>query len=82
MAFKPNGIKVGTSILNQDTTVGNLNVFKCAEGFLESFPQSVYQLSLVLRTVSGEELTVFYSSSKTNVKFRQITIILVISTSG
>ena len=60
MAFKPNGIKVGTSILTQDTTVGNLNFFKCAEGFLESFPQSVYQLSLVLRTISGEEWKVFY----------------------
>ena len=59
MAFKPNGIKVGTSILTQDTTVGNLNFFKCAEGFLESFPQSVYQLSLVLRTISGEEWKVF-----------------------
>ena len=56
MAFKPAGFKVGGSILNQDTTIGNLNFFKCAEGFLESFPQSVYQLSLVLRTISGETL--------------------------
>ena len=58
MAFKPDGVKVGGSILNQDTTIGNLNFFKCAEGFLESFPQSVYQLSLVIRTVPGKKLKV------------------------
>ena len=63
MAFKPDGVKVGGSILNQDTTIGNLNFFKCAEGFLESFPQSVYQLSLVIRTVPGKKfkvLSLFY----------------------
>ena len=58
MAFKPDGIEVGGSILNEDTTIGNLNFFKCAEGFLESFPQSVYQLSLVIRTVPGKKLKV------------------------
>ena len=58
MAFKPAGFKVGGSILNQDTTIGNLNFFKCAEGFLESFPQSVYQLSLIIRTVPGKILKV------------------------
>ena len=66
MAFKPNGVKVGGSMLNQDTTVGNLNFFKCAEGFLESFPQSVYQLSLVIRTAPGKILKVFNLFHKHN----------------
>ena len=67
MAFKPNGVKVGGSMLNQDTTVGNLNFFKCAEGFLESFPQSVYQLSLVIRTAPGTILKVLILFHKLNI---------------
>ena len=54
-------------MLNQDTTVGNLNFFKCAEGFLESFPQSVYQLSLVIRTAPGKILKVLDLFHKQNI---------------
>ena len=60
MAFKPNGFYLGGTKLTKDTTIGNLNFFKCAEGFLESFPQSIYQLSIVLRTAKGNWLVKHY----------------------
>ena len=50
MAFYPQGFKVQGVLLQPDATNGNINFFKCAEGYLESYPQSVYQLSLVFRT--------------------------------
>ena len=50
MAFKPNGIEVQGVLLKSDTTIGNLNFYKSVEGFLEAFPQSIYQISIVLRS--------------------------------
>ena len=50
MAFYPKGFKVQGVLLQPDATNGNINFYKSAEGFLEAWPQSVYQMSLVLRT--------------------------------
>ena len=51
MAFKPEGIVVNGVLLRSDTMAGNLNFYKSVEGFLESFPQAIYQLSILLRSV-------------------------------
>ena len=51
MAFKPEGIVVSGVLLRKDTTLGNLNFYKSVEGFLESFPQAIYQISILLRSV-------------------------------
>ena len=53
MAFRPNGIEVNGVLLRSDTTTGNLNFYKGIEGFLESFPQSIYQLSLLFRSAQN-----------------------------
>ena len=51
MAFKPEGIVVSGILFRKDTTLGNLNFYKSVEGFLESFPQAIYQISILLRSV-------------------------------
>ena len=51
MAFKPEGVVVSGVLLRSDTAAGNLNFYKSVEGFLESFPQAIYQLSILLRSV-------------------------------
>ena len=33
-----------------DSTTGNVNFFRSIEGFAEALPQSVYQLSIMMRT--------------------------------
>ena len=50
MAFNPNGKVIQGVFLKRDTTIGNLNVFKSAEGFLEAYPQAIYQTSILLRS--------------------------------
>ena len=50
VAFKPDGILIGGRLLNANAVSGNLNVYKCVEGFMESIPQSIYQLSIMFRT--------------------------------
>ena len=50
MAFRPNGIEVNGVLLRSDTASGNLNFYKGMEGFLESFPQAIYQISILLRS--------------------------------
>ena len=35
--------------LEKDLLAGNVNFFKASEGYLESYPQAVYQLSITLR---------------------------------
>ena len=50
VAFKPEGIFVGGRLLDATSISGNLNVYKCVEGFMESIPQSVLQLSIMFRT--------------------------------
>ena len=52
MAFKPEGILIKGVLLKGETTIGNLNFYKSIEGFLESYPQSIYQVSLVLRSTA------------------------------
>ena len=49
MVFMPEGIQVNGVLLRSDTAAGNLNFYKGIEGFLESFPQAVYQISIVFR---------------------------------
>ena len=50
MAFRPNGIVLNGVLLRSETTLGNLNFYKSVEGFLESFPQAIYQTSILFRT--------------------------------
>ena len=50
VAFKPSGFVVGGRVLDANSVVGNLNVYKCVEGFMESIPQGIYQLSIMFRT--------------------------------
>ena len=46
MALKPDGIEVNGVLLRSDTASGNLNFSKGIEGFLESFPKSINQISI------------------------------------
>jgi len=48
--FKPNGIVVNGVLLRSDTASGNFNFYIGMEGFLESFPQAIYQISILLRS--------------------------------
>ena len=51
IAFQKDGqIQVGGELLDNDSVMGNLNFFKSVEGFIESLPQSTYQLSIIMRT--------------------------------
>ena len=50
MAFNPDGILIRGVLLRSETTIGNLNFYKSVEGFLEAYPQSIYQISIVFRT--------------------------------
>ena len=50
VAFKPAGFVVGGRLLTANSVAGNLNVYKCVEGFMESIPQGIYQLSIMFRT--------------------------------
>ena len=50
MAFMPEGIQVNGVLLRSDTAAGNLNFYKGIEGFLESFPQAIYQISILFRS--------------------------------
>ena len=50
MVFMPEGIQVNGVLLRSDTAAGNLNFYKGIEGFLESFPQSIYQISILFRS--------------------------------
>ena len=50
MAFRPNGIVLNGVLLRSETSLGNLNFYKGVEGFLESFPQAIYQTSILFRT--------------------------------
>ena len=52
MAFKPNGIEFNGVLLRSDTAAGNLNFYKGMEGFLESFPQAIYQFSILMRSAA------------------------------
>ena len=52
MAFKPNGIEFNGVLLRSDTAAGNLNFYKGMEGFLESFPQAIYQFSILIRLIT------------------------------
>ena len=53
MAFKPNGIEFNGVLLRGDTAAGNLNFYKGMEGFLESFPQAIYQFSVLMRSAGN-----------------------------
>ena len=48
-AFFPSRTAIFGIPLDKDLMVGNVNFFKASEGYLESFPQAVYQLSIALR---------------------------------
>ena len=50
MVFMPEGIQVNGVRLRSDTAAGNLNFYKGIEGFLESFPQAIYQISILFRS--------------------------------
>ena len=50
MVFMPEGIQVNGVLLRSDTAAGNLNFYKGIEGFLESFPQAIYQISILFRS--------------------------------
>ena len=39
----------GIPLTEKDLLAGNVNFFKASEGYLESYPQAVYQLSITLR---------------------------------
>ena len=51
LVFWPEGIHVNGVLLRSETSAGNLNFYKGIEGFLESFPQAIYQISISLRSV-------------------------------
>ena len=51
LVFWPEGIHVNGVLLRSETSAGNLNFYKGVEGFLESFPQAIYQISILLRSV-------------------------------
>ena len=59
MAFRPNGIVLNGVLLRRETTLGNLNFYKGVEGFLESFPQAIYQTSILFRTLGKIGKTFF-----------------------
>ena len=46
LALKLDGIEVNGVLLRSDTASGNLNFSKGIEGFLESFPKSINQISI------------------------------------
>ena len=48
-AFFPSQTAIFGIPLEKDLMVGNVNFFKASEGYLESFPQAVYQLSIAMR---------------------------------
>ena len=51
IAFQQDGqIHLGGETIDNDSVMGNLNFFKSVEGFIESLPQSTYQLSIIMRT--------------------------------
>ena len=51
IAFQHDGqIHLGGESIDNDAVMGNLNFFKSVEGFIESLPQSTYQLSIIMRT--------------------------------
>ena len=53
MVFMPEGIQVNGVLLRSDTAAGNLNFYKGIEGFLESFPQAIYQISILFRSAGN-----------------------------
>ena len=51
IAFQHDGqMHLGGETIDTDSVMGNLNFFKSVEGFIESLPQSTYQLSIIMRT--------------------------------
>ena len=51
VSFKQDGrLRLGGETLDADSIMGNANFFKTVEGFMESLPQSTYQLSIMIRT--------------------------------
>ena len=51
VSFKKDGkLRLGGETLDADSIMGNANFFKTVEGFMESLPQSTYQLSIMMRT--------------------------------
>ena len=50
VAFRPNEIELGGVSFTVDSVTGNCNFFRTVEGFMEALPQSIYQLSIMMRT--------------------------------
>ena len=65
VSFKKDGkLRLGGETLDADSIMGNANFFKTVEGFMESLPQSTYQLSIMMRTPWHE-----ISKNKSQIKF-------------
>ena len=65
VSFKKDGkLRLGGETLDADSIMGNANFFKTVEGFMESLPQSTYQLSIMMRTPWHE-----ISKNKTQIEF-------------
>ena len=78
MAFKPNGIEFNGVLLRSDTAAGNLNFYKGMEGFLESFPQAIYQISISLRSAGKIGMNTFNAHFISNHKSNNISKIIYV----
>ena len=68
VSFKKDGkLRLGGETLDADSILGNENFFKTVEGFMESLPQSTYQLSIMMRTPWHE-----ISKNKSSIKFMKL----------
>ena len=41
----------GIPLTEKDLLAGNVNFFKASEGYLEAYPQAIYQLSITMRDI-------------------------------
>ena len=80
MVFWPNGVNVNGVLLRSETSAGNLNFYKGIEGFLESFPQAIYQISISLRSAGKIGMNTFnahfISNHKSNKYLKDFLFIL------
>ena len=56
----PEGLTIRGVMLDADTVMGNMNFYKSIEGFMESFPQAMYQTSIMIRTPLNAISKIYY----------------------